>query len=59
MNNPQEIINGMSRKNLLLQSKNEELLILSEKKAQAERNYNVAFAKEMLQIGRASCRERV
>ncbi len=25
MNNPQEIINGMSRKNLLLQSKNEEL----------------------------------
>ena len=53
MNNPQEIINGMSKKNLLLQSKNDELLILSEKKAQAERNYNVAFAKEMLRLKEA------
>ena len=53
MNKPQEIINGMSKKNLLLQSKNDELLILSEKKAQAERNYNVAFAKEMLRLKEA------
>ena len=50
MNNPQEIINGMSKKNLLLQSKNDELLILSEKKAQAERAYNVAMATETLKL---------
>ena len=50
MNNPQEIINEMSKKNLLLQSKNDELLILSEKKAQAERAYNVAMATETLKL---------
>ena len=48
MNNPQEIINGMSKKNLLLQVKNEELLILSEKKAQAERAYSIAMASQIL-----------
>jgi len=49
-NNPEAIMLGMSQKNLLLQSKNEELLALSEKKAQAERDYNVAVAKKTLQL---------
>ena len=50
MNNPEEIVAGMSQKNLLLQAKNTELLQLSEKRAQAERDYNVAFAIETLKL---------
>lgn len=50
MNDPESIMRGMSQKNLLLQSKNEELLILSEKKAQAERDYSIAVATETLKL---------
>jgi len=50
MNDPASIMKGMSQKNLLLQSKNDELLVLSEKRAQAERDYNVAVAKKTLQL---------
>jgi len=47
---PDEIMRGMSQKNLLLQAKNEELLKLSESKAQAERTYNIAVATEVLHL---------
>lgn len=47
---PDEIMRGMSQKNLLLQSKNVELLELSEKRAQAERDYNVTVAVETLNL---------
>ena len=41
---------GMSIKNLLLSAKNQELLELSETKAQAERAYNIAVATEVLRL---------
>ena len=41
---PSEIMDGMARKNLMLSQKNDEYLELSEKRAQAERIYNVALA---------------
>jgi len=47
---PDELMRGMSKKNLLLQEKNDELLKLSEKKAQAERSYNVEVAKTTLRL---------
>ena len=49
-NNPEGIMKGMSQKNLLLQSKNEELLVLSEKRARAEMDYNIAVATETLKL---------
>jgi len=47
---PDQLMNGMSQKNLLLQQKNEELLELSEMRAQAERAYNIAFAEAVLRL---------
>jgi hypothetical protein len=47
---PDELMRGMSKKNLLLQEKNEELLNLSEKRAQAERAYNTEVAKTTLRL---------
>ena len=38
---PPEIMNGLAAKNRLLTAKNEEYVQLAEKKAQAERDYNV------------------
>jgi len=38
---PAEIINGLAAKNRLLTAKNDEYIELAEKKAQAERDYNI------------------
>ena len=45
---PGEIMNVLQKKNILLTEKNDEYLILSETRANAKRDYNVAFAKELL-----------
>ena len=45
---PDEIIRGMADKNRMLTQKNEEYVELSEKRAQAERAYSIAVAKETL-----------
>jgi len=42
------LIRGLESKNILLQEKTEEYLQLSEKRAEAERNYNIAVAKNIL-----------
>ena len=47
---PDQIMKGMSQKNLLLSEKNLELLDLAEMKAQAERAYNIAFAETVLRL---------
>ena len=47
---PPEIMRGMSEKNRLLTQKNEEYLTLVEKRAQAERNYNIALATETFRL---------
>ena len=41
---PQEIMDGLQAKNRLLTQKNEEYITLVEKRAQAERKYNLAVA---------------
>jgi hypothetical protein len=46
MLSPQEIMDGLQAKNRLLTQKNEEYLKLVEKRAEAERRYNVAVATE-------------
>jgi len=48
--NPQNIMDGMKEKNRMLSSKNDELTELSEKKAAAERNYKIAYAKEVVNL---------
>jgi len=45
---PQEIVDGMTSKNRMLTQKNDEYVVLSEKRAQAERAYNMAVARETL-----------
>jgi hypothetical protein len=47
--NPAEIMRGLQAKNQLLTLKNEEYLKLAEKRAQAERNYNMQLAEQTLQ----------
>jgi hypothetical protein len=47
---PQEIMNGMQKKNQQLSAKNDELPELAESMAQAERDYNVAYAKKLLEL---------
>ena len=47
---PQQIITGISDKGRMLTQKNEELLSLSEKKAHATRELNIAVAKTTLQL---------
>ena len=46
--NPQEIMESMRKKNIALTQKNEEYIELSEKRAQAERAYNIALSQELL-----------
>jgi hypothetical protein len=48
--NPQKIMDGMAEKNRMLTQKNEELMVLSEKRAQAEREYSTALANEYLKL---------
>lgn len=47
---PNQIMTGMAEKNRQLSMKNTELGELSEKKAAAERDYNIAFAKEIMNL---------
>jgi len=47
---PNEIIKGMQQKNLLLTQKNDKYLILSEKKAMAEKEYSIALAQTILKL---------
>jgi len=44
---PQEIMNGLAKKNRQLTDKNEEYKLLVEKYATAKRDYNVALAQKM------------
>ena len=48
--NPQQIMDGMKEKNRMLSMKNDELAELSEKKAAAERDYKMAYAKEIINL---------
>ena len=48
--NPQSLMDGMSEKNRMLSMKNSELAELSEKKAAAECDYNMAYAKEIINL---------
>lgn len=48
--NPQSLMDGMKEKNRMLSMKNEELAELSEKKAAAERDFNIAYAKEVMKL---------
>lgn len=45
-----KITDGLTSKNLLLESLTDQLAAQSEKKAQSERDYSQAFAKEMLRL---------
>ena len=47
---PDNIMNGMQEKNRLLTAKTDEYIILSERAAQANRDYNTALAKKMLEL---------
>ena len=46
--NPQKIMDGLSEKNRMLSQKNDEYVELVERRAQAERAYNIAFRKAVL-----------
>ena len=48
--NPQQIINGLEEKNRQLTIKNDELAELYVKHAEAERNYNIEYAKKVTQL---------
>lgn len=45
--NPQQIMDGLQEKNRQLTSKNDELSELYEKLAEAERQYNIAYAQKV------------
>ena len=47
--NPQDLMNGMAEKNRMLTQKNDEYLELVEKRAQAERAYNISVARVTLE----------
>ena len=47
---PQGIMDGMQKKNRELSMKNDELPELAENMAQAERNFNVEYAKKILEL---------
>jgi hypothetical protein len=49
-NDPQSLMNGMVKKNNELSLKIDELTELSESMAQAERDFNVAYAKKLLEL---------
>ena len=46
--NPAEVMSVLQKKNRMLTDKNEEYIILSEKRAAAERDYKVLYAQTML-----------
>ena len=48
--NPQQIMNGMIEKNRQLSMKVDELSELAENMALAERDYNMAYAKKLLEL---------
>ncbi len=48
--NPQQIMNGMREKNQELSMKNAELIDLNDKMAQAEMEYNIAYAEKILML---------
>ena len=48
--NPQQIMDGMQKKNRALSAKNDELPELAEAMAQAERDFNVAYAQKILTL---------
>jgi len=50
---PSEIISGMRDKNLLLTQKNDEYKDLMGKKAEAERDYSLAYRKELMALALA------
>jgi hypothetical protein len=47
---PAQIMEGMAAKNRLLTQKNEEYLQLVEKRAQAERDYNIALTHKTIEL---------
>ena len=50
---PAEIMAGMQKKNRLLTAKNDEYIVLSERFAEAKRNYHIAYAKKVLELKEA------
>ena len=48
---PQQIMDGMAEKNRMLSMKNDELVKLYESYAEAEREYNIAYAKKLQVCG--------
>ena len=48
--NPSEIMAVLQKKNNMLTQKNEEYIELSQKRAEAERNYKIAYAERMLTL---------
>jgi len=50
MPTPQQVMDGMSQKNQLLTSKNTEYTELSEKYASAKRDYNIGYAKKVIEL---------
>jgi hypothetical protein len=47
---PQKIMNGMREKNQELSMKNDEYIRLNDAMAQAEQNYNIAYAEKLLKL---------
>ena len=47
---PQEIMNVLQKKNRMLTDKNDEYIVLAEKRAEAERDYKVSYAVQMLRF---------
>jgi hypothetical protein len=50
VDNPAALLRGIQKKNLMLTQKNDEYLSLMEKRAHAERDYKIAFAKTLLEF---------
>ena len=48
VDDPTSLLRGIQKKNLMLTQKNDEYLSLMEKRAQAERDYKIVFAKTVL-----------
>lgn len=48
--NPQQLMDGMKEKNRMLSMKNDELAELSENKAATERDYLIAYSKEIMNL---------
>ena len=48
--NPTEIMNVLQKKNRMLTDKNDEYIVLAEKRAEAERDYKVKYAQTLLTL---------